>query len=108
MTRETVLLILHNQGAIKPEFQSIGSQPGLPSARTSSIPGTAGYGKVNEHNAPVPRDFWLEEREREAALAFYHHNPLEGYRRLTFIMLDQNIFAISPTITWRIFRRPGF
>ena len=29
------------------------------------------YGKVNEHNAWVPRDFWLEEWERQAIEA--HH-----------------------------------
>jgi hypothetical protein len=27
------------------------------------------YGKVNEHNASIPRDFWLEEWEREAIIS---------------------------------------
>lgn len=65
------------------------------------------YGKANEHNAPIPRDFWLEEWERQAIIAFYHHNPLEGYRRLTFMMLDQNIVAISPASTWRVLSKAG-
>jgi transposase InsO family protein len=65
------------------------------------------YGKANEHNAPIPRDFWLEEWERQAIIAFYHNNPLEGYRRLTFMMLDQNIVAVSPASTWRVLSKAG-
>ena len=42
------------------------------------------YGKVNEHNAPIPRDFWLDLWEQEAIVKFAENNPLEGYRRLTF------------------------
>lgn len=65
------------------------------------------YGKANEHNAPIPRDFWLEEWERQAIIGFYHNNPLEGYRRLTFMMLDQDIVAVSPASTWRILSKAG-
>ena len=51
------------------------------------------YGKVNEHNGWVPRDFWLEEWEKQAIIGFHLKNPLEGYRRLTFMMLDADIVA---------------
>ena len=54
------------------------------------------YGKVNEHNAMVPRDHWLEEWEQQAILAYLEPHPLEGYRRLTFMMLDENVVAVSP------------
>jgi hypothetical protein len=37
------------------------------------------YGKLNEHNAWVPRDRWLEEWERQAILDFQREFPLEGY-----------------------------
>jgi hypothetical protein len=43
------------------------------------------YGCVNEHNGWVPRDFWLEPWEKEAIIEFHLKNPLEGYRRLTFM-----------------------
>jgi hypothetical protein len=46
------------------------------------------YGRVNEHNGWIPRDFWLEPSEKEAIIGFHLKNPLEGYRRLTFMMLD--------------------
>ena len=47
------------------------------------------YGKANEHNALVPRDHWLEPWEKVAIINFDHQFPLEGYRRLTFMMLDR-------------------
>ena len=59
------------------------------------------YGRVNEHNGWVPRDFWLEEWEKQAIIGFHLKNPLEGYRRLTFMMLDADIVAVSPASVWR-------
>ena len=65
------------------------------------------YGKANEHNAPIPRDFWLEEWEREAIIRFCIDNPVEGYRRLTFMMLDRDVVAVSPASTWRVLSKAG-
>jgi hypothetical protein len=60
------------------------------------------YGKANEHNGWVPRDFWLEEWEKKAIVDFHLKNPLEGYRRLTFMMLDADVVAVSPSSVWRV------
>jgi putative transposase len=65
------------------------------------------YGKVNEHNGKVPRDHWIEPWERQAILDFHDKYPLEGYRRLTFMMLDQDIVAVSPTTVYRVLRQAG-
>ena len=65
------------------------------------------YGNVNEHNGKVPRDFWLEDWERQAILDFHHANPLEGYRRLTFMMLDADVVAVSPSSVYRVLRDAG-
>jgi len=65
------------------------------------------YGKANEHNAPIPRDFWLEFWERDAIIKFAVDNPLEGYRRLTFMMLDRDIVAVSPSSAWRVLSKAG-
>jgi putative transposase len=65
------------------------------------------YGKVNEHNALVPRDEWLEDSEKQAILDFHDRNPLEGYRRLCFMMLDQNIVAVSPSSVYRVLKQAG-
>jgi transposase InsO family protein len=65
------------------------------------------YGKVNEHNGWIPRDFWLEEWEKQAIVGFHRQNPLEGYRRLTFMMLDADIVAVSPSSVWRVLSQAG-
>ena len=65
------------------------------------------YGCVNEHNGWVPRDFWLEEWEKQAILDFYCEHPLEGYRRLTFMMVDADIVAVSPSSVWRVLSWAG-
>ena len=65
------------------------------------------YGKANEHNALVPRDHWLEPWEKVAILSFHHQFPLEGYRRLTFMMLDRDVVAVSPSSTYRVLKAAG-
>ena len=67
----------------------------------------ARYGKVNEHNAWIPRDHWLEPWEKEAIVDFYHQYPLEGYRRLSFMMLDQDVVATSPSSVYRVLSGAG-
>lgn len=67
----------------------------------------ARYGKVNEHNGWIPRDFWLEAWEKRAILDFHLRYPLEGYRRLTFMMLDADIVAVSPASVWRVLHQAG-
>lgn len=65
------------------------------------------YGKVNEHNRWIPRDFWLEQWEKEAIIAFYLCHPKEGYRRLSFMMLDADLVAVSPSSTYRVLKVAG-
>jgi putative transposase len=65
------------------------------------------YGKLNEHNAWVPRDWWLEEWEKQAILDFQREFPLEGYRRMTFMMLDRDVAAASPTTVYRVLKAAG-
>jgi transposase InsO family protein len=65
------------------------------------------YGKVNEHNAWIPRDHWLETWERAAILDFQQQYPLEGYRRLTYMMLDRDLVAVSPASTYRTLKAAG-
>lgn len=62
------------------------------------------YGKANEHNGQVPRDYWPEDGEREAILEYHDRHPLEGYRRLTFMMLDDDVVAVSPASVYRVLK----
>ena len=65
------------------------------------------YGKVFEHNGWVPRDHWLTEQERQAILQFHFDHPLEGYRRLTYMMIDANTVACSPASVYRVLDQAG-
>jgi putative transposase len=65
------------------------------------------YGKVNEHNAWVPRDHWLEEWEKEEIIGFHADHPLEGYRRLTYMLMDRDLVAVSPSSVYRVLKQAG-
>ena len=65
------------------------------------------YGKVNEHNDWVPRDHWLTEEEKRKIIAFAYEHPLDGYRCLTYMMLDQDVVAVSATSVWRVLHQAG-
>jgi hypothetical protein len=40
-------------------------------------------------------------------IEFHMKNPLEGYRRLTFMMLDADVVAVSPASVWRVLKQAG-
>ena len=65
------------------------------------------YGKANEHNGWIPRDHWLEEWEKEAIIKFHFDHPLEGYRRLTYMMLDADVVAVSASSVYRVLKGAG-
>jgi len=65
------------------------------------------YGKVNEHNAWIPRDHWLEDEERQAILDFHELHPLDGYRRLAFMMIDADVAYASPSSVYRVLAKAG-
>ncbi len=65
------------------------------------------YGKVNEHNAWIPRDHWLTEAEKVAIVGYQEEHPLEGYRRLTFMMLDADVVACGPSSVYRVLKGAG-
>ena len=65
------------------------------------------YGKVNEHNAWVPRDHWLEAWEKQAIIDFYQAHPDDGYRRVTYMMMDADRVAASPSSVYRVLSQAG-
>jgi putative transposase len=62
---------------------------------------------VNEHNAWVPRDHWLTDEEKQRIVTFARAHPLEGYRRMTFMMLDADVVACSPASVYRVLKAAG-
>jgi transposase InsO family protein len=65
------------------------------------------YGRVNEHNAWIPRDYWLTDYEKQAIIDYYYGHSLEGYRRLTYMMMDDDIVAVSPASVYRVLNGAG-
>ncbi len=65
------------------------------------------YGKVNDHNAWLPRDFWLRDWEKQAILEFWSTHSREGYRRMTYRMLDADQVAVSPRTVYRVLQDAG-
>jgi len=65
------------------------------------------YGRTNQHNGSVPRDFWLQPWEKKGILEFQQKYPLEGYRRLTYMMIDADVVAVSPSSVFRVLHGAG-
>jgi transposase InsO family protein len=59
------------------------------------------YGKVNEHNAWIPRDHWLEDWEKQEIVDYYRKHPDDGYRRVSYMMMDEDKVAASPSSVYR-------
>jgi putative transposase len=76
-------------------------------ARSKFAAWKAHYGKAWEHNGKVPRDHWLEPEERASILAYQAEHPLEGYRALTYQMIDEGVAAVSPATVHRVLRAAG-
>jgi transposase InsO family protein len=49
----------------------------------------------------------LEPEEKKAIVDFHTLYPVEGYRRLTFMMLDANVVACSPSSVYRVLNDAG-
>lgn len=66
------------------------------------------YNQPNQHGGEVPKCHWITASEREAIIAYYLDHPEEGYRRLTYMMLDDDVAAVSPSTTYRVLKKGGY
>lgn len=55
----------------------------------------------------VPKSHWLLPWEVQAIIAYRHEHPREGYRPLTYKMLDDDIVAVSPASVYRVLHNAG-
>lgn len=68
---------------------------------------TSREGLPNNHNGKMPKDNWLLQWEKEAIIQYAKDHPGEGYRRLAYMMLDDNVVAASPSAVYRILKHYG-
>ena len=62
------------------------------------------YGRSNHHNGKSPRSWWIMGWEKEAIVEYCRERISEGYRRLTYMMIDEDIAAVSPASVYRILK----
>lgn len=66
------------------------------------------YRPSQKPKTPVaPKPHWLLDWEWDAVVRYAKDHRGEGYRRLTYRMLDEDIVAISPATTYRILKAEG-
>ena len=61
-------------------------------------------GCKNRHNSWIPRENWILDEERQAIIKFFYEHPLDGYRRLSFMMIDQDVVCVSPSTVYRVLK----
>jgi transposase InsO family protein len=71
-------------------------------------------GVKNRHNSNLPKSNWLLPWEKEAIISFarkhYSENDYflrDGYRRLTYRMMDEDLVAVSPSSVYRVLKTEG-
>jgi putative transposase len=60
--------------------------------------------KETVHNGHVPKSHWLLNWEIQEIVAYRRLHRDEGYRRLSYMMLDENIVAVSPSSVYRVLK----
>ena len=65
------------------------------------------FGKPNEHNTALPKKHWILESEQQAIIRYATEHLEAGYRRITYLMLDEDVAAVSPSTTYRVMLKAG-
>jgi len=63
--------------------------------------------RQTEHNGQLPESHWLFPWEKQAIISYRLKHMDEGYRRLCFMMLDEDVVAVSPSTVYRILKNEG-
>lgn len=58
-----------------------------------------------QHNGQLPKNHWLLDWEIKAIIDYRQEHFEEGYRRLTYMMLDENVVAVSPASVYRVLKQ---
>ena len=64
-------------------------------------------GVENQPKGVPPKHHWLTESEKAAIITYYTDHRQTGYRRLAYMMLDENVAAVSPSSVYRLLSTTG-
>jgi len=67
----------------------------------------ARQGQENQHSGQQPKQHWLTETEKAAIVNYYVDHRQTGYRRLAYMMLDEEVVAVSPSSVYRVLLDTG-
>lgn len=62
---------------------------------------------TTQHNGHIPKAHWLLSTEIDAIVAYAENRTdkkIQGYRRLTWMMIDENIVFASPSSVYRVLK----
>lgn len=62
------------------------------------------YGIENNHNGKIPKSHWLQGEEKEKIKAYARENYGEGYRRMAYRMIDEDVVYASPSSVYRVLK----
>ena len=62
----------------------------------------ARQGQANHHNGHIPKENWLLAWEKRAIERYAQQHPETGYRCLSYMMLDEDVVAVSPSSAYRV------
>lgn len=65
------------------------------------------FEQPNNHNHSFPKKHWILDWERDAIINYANTHSGEGYRRMTYMMIDDDIAAVSPSTTYRVLKSAG-
>lgn len=70
------------------------------------------HGKENNHNGKIPKEHWHTPEEEKAIVAYVKKHIdstdryfRDGYRRLTYRMIDEDVAVLSPSSVYRILKK---
>jgi putative transposase len=61
----------------------------------------------NRHNGIIPKTHWLLPWEKQAIIDYAVKHEAEGYRRLTFELIDADVVYASPSSVYRVLKDAG-
>ena len=65
------------------------------------------FGEANKHNGQQPKDSWILPEERQAIIDYYLKNPLNGCKRLSYMMIDEDVAYVSHNTVHRVLSSEG-
>lgn len=64
-------------------------------------------GKLEGERKQAPRSFYIREWEKERIIEYKRAHPETGYRRLAYMMIDEDVVAVPPSTVYRILKEAG-